>query len=150
MNCGNALKHGYLLGKHNRIRWSTSSKGMTIFHGVPLNTLKKGHWGNWKNWFYGPSIPATRCEHCKIVFLPYDNDTQETPKKEIMACTIIGLIFIVAAIATAGIIFFTNYFFVEIPVAFLIIGGIFSLLILLLGFIFLKHTTDKYRMRQHA
>lgn len=67
-----------------------------------------------------------------------------------MACTIIGLIFIVAAIATAGIIFFTNYFFVEIPVAFLIIGGIFSLLILLLGFIFLKHTTDKYRMRQHA
>lgn len=46
-NCGGKLEHGFLLGKHSRIRWSVSEKGMTIFHGVPLNRLEKGFWRRW-------------------------------------------------------------------------------------------------------
>ena len=119
---------------------------MTIFHGVPLNTLKDGHWRKWKNWIYGPSIPAARCEYCKIVLLSYDNDEQENPKKEMLACRIFGLIFIAAAIATLGIMLLTYCFFMKIPLIISATGGIVSLLILLLGIVLLRHATDKHRM----
>ena len=66
---------------------------MTLFHGIPLNIIKKGHWRNWKNWIYAPSIPATRCEKCKIVFLTYDNEEKENPKKERISSAIIGALF---------------------------------------------------------
>ena len=91
--CGGELIHGYLLGKHNRIRWSISDEGMTIFHGVPLNTLKKGFWRSWENWSYAQSMPAARCEKCKIVLLPYDNNEKENPKKEIISSVMMGIIF---------------------------------------------------------
>ena len=123
---------------------------MTIFHGVPLNTLKEGHWRKWKNWIYGPSMPAARCEHCKIVLLSYDNNEQENPKKEILACRIFGLIFIAAAFATFGTMLLTNCFLAEIPLIFLATGGILSLLILLLGIVFLRHAADKHRMDRHT
>ncbi|MCP5246456.1 MAG: hypothetical protein H6937_11150 [Burkholderiales bacterium] len=119
---------------------------MSIFHGVPLNTLKDGYWHKWKNWIYEPSIPAARCEHCKIVLLSYDNDAQESPKKEILACRIFSLIFIVAATAILGIMLLTYCFFMKIPLIISATGGIVSLLILLLGIILLGHATDKHRM----
>ena len=103
--CGGELRPGYVLGKHNRIRWSVSSKGVTIFHGVPLIKLKKNIWSNWRNWLYAPNIPAKRCENCKLVIFTYDNEETENPKKEfytssIMAGLLImsGLIFGIAAI----------------------------------------------------
>jgi hypothetical protein len=104
-NCGSELRPGYVLGKHNRIRWSVSSKGMTIFHGVPLIKLKKNIWSNWRNWLYAPNIPATRCENCKLVIFTYDNDEAENPEKELYTSSIMaglliisGLIFGIVAI----------------------------------------------------
>jgi hypothetical protein len=99
--CGGELSHGYLLGKHSRIRWSSTKEGMTIFHGVPLIKSGKKYWSNWKNWVYAPSIPAMRCENCKQVFFLYDNEEPENPQKEKIALIIFGATLIVFGVLLA-------------------------------------------------
>jgi hypothetical protein len=89
-NCGGELQRGFLIGKQNRIRWSKSSKGMTIFHGVPLIQLNKGFWLKRQWWLYAPNIPAERCPKCHLAIFAYNNDAEENIKNELWACTIIG------------------------------------------------------------
>lgn len=91
LQCGGNLSAGYLLGKHNRIRWSVSRKGMTIFHGVPLMKSVKNGGSNLNQWFYAPSISAQRCERCRLVFFEYDNEAPETATKEKSVSIVMGL-----------------------------------------------------------
>ncbi len=141
-NCGGELIQGYLLGKHNRIRWSLSDKGMTIFHGVPLNRLKTGFWHRWNNWLYAPSIPAAKCETCKLVLLPYNNDEKENPIKEIISSIMAGLFLIVAGIIITAGTFYTGAFLTEISLLFSATAYGISLLMMLLGSLFVKHAFD--------
>lgn len=88
--CGRALQPGYLLGKQNRIRWSTSPKGMTIFHGVPLMQRQRDFWRSGKWWCNCPNIPAARCEHCRLVLFQYNHDARENPTRERRASLLMG------------------------------------------------------------
>jgi len=101
LQCGGALDHGFLLGKQNRIRWSTSPKGMTIFHGVPLIRHDKGFWRKRAWWLYAPSIPAARCPACHLVVFAYNNDQDERPRAERWACTMIAAVLILIAAVVA-------------------------------------------------
>jgi hypothetical protein len=105
--CGGILEQGYLLGKQNRIRWSVSPKGMTIFHGVPLIKLEKGFWRNSRWWLYAPNIPAKRCQQCRLAIFLYNNDQHETPKNERLATLIIGGGFLLIALAMLSIALFS-------------------------------------------
>ena len=96
-HCGGALDRGYLLGKHNRIRWSTSPKGMTIFHGVPLIGLNKGFWRKRDWWLYAPSIPAARCPACHLVVFAYNNDEKENPRGERWTSAVIAAVLVMVA-----------------------------------------------------
>ena len=138
-NCGNKLKPGYLLGKHFRIKWSSSSKGMTIFHGVPLNRLNKKPLLNWKYWLYAPSIPAMRCEKCKLVLFEYDNDEVENSRNEILASVIIGLaLIILAGLLGNAAIFIGN---LQLDWVLLLRFPFILLALVILGFgaLFIKH-----------
>ena len=105
--CLGSLERGFLIGKQNRIRWSNSTKGMTIFHGVPLIKLNKGFWKKRQWWLYAPNIPAKRCPKCHLAFFSYNNDAKETYKNEIWASAIFGglmffLAILIGVIAIAG------------------------------------------------
>jgi len=137
--CGDELERGYLLGKHNRIRWSRSPKGMTIFHGAPLIRLEQSFWRQWKWWSYAPSIAAVRCEKCRLVSFRYNNDIRENPKKEQLAAVIIGGCLAAAAIALVA---FTSWLWriqSNGPLVLTLLMGVMSLFLLLLGAIFLVH-----------
>lgn len=138
-NCGIPLKQGYLLGKHNRIRWSVSREGMTIFHGVPLIKLKKQFWRDFKWWSFPPSIPAVKCSNCKLVIFEYDNDIIENPNKERIASTIIG-----GALTTAGIVLsiltvMLVIYIKEVHILLILSLGFISFIILLIGALFIAH-----------
>ncbi|MGR9117506.1 MAG: hypothetical protein ACU85E_17300, partial [Gammaproteobacteria bacterium] len=93
-----------------------------------------------RNWLYAPNIPAMRCEQCKLVFFKYDNNEIESPEREIIASVIIGLglIGIGVFLAASTIIIGGNS---ELWSVYLIKGlvGVFSLIVAVLGFLFLKH-----------
>ena len=137
--CGGGLKQGYLLGKQNRIRWSVSPKGMTIFHGVPLIKLEKGFWRNSRWWFYAPSIPAKRCEQCRLAIFSYNNDQHETPKNERLASLIIGGSFVLIALVVLFVALFSWSLLPIVPVIMLIILGVISLILIFLGAILAVH-----------
>ena len=137
--CGGALEQGYLLGKQNRIRWSVSPKGMTIFHGVPLIKLEKGFWRNSRWWFYAPSIPAKRCEQCRLVIFSYNNDQHETPKNERLASLIIGGSFVLIALVMLFVALFSWLLPIKAPVIMLIILGVISLILIFLAAILIVH-----------
>jgi hypothetical protein len=101
--CGGALERGYLLGKQNRIRWSTSPQGMTIFHGVPLIRHEQGFWRKRDWWLYAPRIPAARCRACHLVMFAYNNDQEESPWAERWASAMIAAVFLIIA-AVFGIV----------------------------------------------
>ncbi len=141
-NCGGKLTHGYLLGKHSRIRWSISRKGMTVFHGVPLNILKKGFWCSWKNWLYAPSLPAAKCEKCRTVLFTYDNNEIENPKKEIFASLAIGTVLVIAGISIVVAMLFAGNLQTDIPLFLRATAGFISIVMLLPGIVLLKHAID--------
>ena len=138
-NCAGKLERGFLIGKQNRIRWSKSTRGMTIFHGVPLIKLKKDFWLNLQWWLYAPNIPAARCPKCHLAIFAYNNDAQENFKNDLWACAIIGGLLTFLAILV-GFLAITGGF-TEPPITlflrvFLIITSIIPLL---LGAVFLLH-----------
>lgn len=101
-NCARALEQGCLPGKQNRIRWSVSQKGMTIFHGVPLPGLEDGLRHKWQWWSYAPSIPAARCPACKLAMFACNNESQENSRNGRRASLVIsGLLLLVAAVVGA-------------------------------------------------
>lgn len=138
-NCASKLEYGFLIGKQNRIRWSCSTKGMTIFHGVPLITLEKRFWKNWKWWLYAPNIPAKRCLACHLVIFAYNNDAKENFRNEFWASAVFsGFIFFVAILV--GFIALMS-FLIEpsISIFLSIIISIALIILLLLGVIFGGH-----------
>nr|HIL74097.1 hypothetical protein [Rhodospirillales bacterium] len=143
--CGSELNPGYLLGKHNRIRWSTSSKGMTIFHGVPLIKLNKKYWSNWINWIYAPSIPAMRCEKCRLVFFNYDNEELENSRKEVITSSIIGVALIISGVLLGSMAIYFGNFQLEGMLLLRLIILFFALAILVPGVVFLKHAVTIQR-----
>jgi hypothetical protein len=143
--CGRALEDGYILGKHNRIRWSASAKGMTIFHGVPLLRHEKGFWHRWQWWFYAPSIPAARCPRCHLVMFSYNNDAREEAGNERRVSLILAAILIAAAIAVLAVAWHDWSPQPAIPWLLRIILGIIALLILLIGLIFMGHAARSRR-----
>jgi uncharacterized protein DUF6487 len=142
--CGGGLQQGFILGKHNRIRWSTSPKGMTIFHGVPLIKLEKGFWRKCNWWAYAPSITAKRCQECKIVIFQYNNEQKENPKNERVASLLIGGVIIVAAIAGLLMTYFGWSLNLNIPFYFYLVLGSFSLIIFAIGVMFLTRTKQSH------
>jgi hypothetical protein len=140
LKCGSDLKPGYVLGKHNRIRWSSTRDGMTIFHGVPLIKSGKKYWSKLRNWLYAPNIRAMRCEQCKLVFFKYDNDAVENPRKEIVASVIIGLGLISTGLflAVLGIYIGGDSELKGLYLIKLLIGAMFIIMVTL-GLLFLKH-----------
>ena len=143
IKCGGELESGYLLGKQNRIRWSSSNKGMTIFHGVPLIKLEKGFWRSPYWWKYAPSIAAKRCRQCRLVIFSYDNDQEENPSSERNASLLISLFLIFSSLVIAITAYLGTTLTQSIPVFVYLILGAFALLIFLLGMAFLMHTTNK-------
>ena len=101
-NCGGKLEYGYLIGKQNRIRWSCSTKGMTIFHGVPLIKLEKGFWKKGKWWLYAPNIPAKRCSMCNLVIFAYNNGAKENFRNELLRLI---LCFVAVVLVVLGVVF---------------------------------------------
>lgn len=138
-NCGGTLKRGYLIGKQNQIHWSASEKGMTIFHGVPLIRLEKGHWRRWQSWFYAPSISSERCLECKLVIFSYNNDAKENPRKERWASIILGGFLIAVSIVVGGIALWDWSPQPPVPFFLRIILGLFSLILILAGAMLLTH-----------
>ena len=143
--CGGPLDHGYLLGKHNRIRWSESNKGMTIFHGVPLIRLGKGFWKSGRWWLYAPSIPAVKCRRCKLVTFAYDNDQAEQPAREGWAAAVIGVTMVIAAAAVIGFTLLLGALLPQVPS--LAYGALAIMAVLLagLGLIPLTHSFKTLR-----
>lgn len=144
-NCGGTLKCGYLIGKQNQIRWSDSAKGMTIFHGVPIIQLEKGHWRRWQSWLYAPSISSERCPECKLVIFSYNNDAKENPRKERWASIFLGGFLIAVAIAVGGIAVWDWSPQPPVPLVLRIILGFFSLILLSGGAMFLAHVVRSLR-----
>jgi hypothetical protein len=143
--CGNTLSRGYLLGKQNRIRWSITEKGMTVFHGVPLIKRRKGFWFNRKFWLYAPCIPAARCEKCKIVLFTYDNDVQESPKREKAASLFIGSMLCTAGILTGAAGMYLGRMDIQAPPFIEIMASIMSLAMLVIGVAFVRHALKPAR-----
>lgn len=138
-NCGGVLQHGFLIGKQNRIRWSKSTKGMTIFHGVPLIKLEKGFWHKWQWWLYAPNIPAERCPKCHLAIFAYNNDAQENSKNDLWACTIIGGLLTFLAILFGFIAIFSSLTQQKVPLFLYLILFFASVIPLILGLLFLVH-----------
>jgi len=138
--CGGSLDHGYLLGKHNRIRWSQSDKGMTIFHGVPLTRLSKGFWKNRRWWLYAPSIPAVKCRRCRLVTFAYDNDEAEQPAREGWAAALVGLAMVISAAAVAGFTFLLHALLPRVPSVAFGALAVMAVLLAALGLIPLIHS----------
>lgn len=139
LKCGGDLSHGYILGKHSRIRWSSTREGMTIFHGIPLIKSGRKYWSEWRNWIYAPNVPAMRCESCRLVFFQYDNEEIESSRKEILASVIIGIALSICGLSLAGLaLFIASY---DLKGMYLLnpLLVILSLLILLPGLLFIKH-----------
>ena len=140
--CGDSLGQGYLLGKQNRIRWSVSPKGMTIFHGVPLIRLEDGFWRKRQWWSYAPSIPAARCTACRLAVFTYTNDAQENPANECRASIVIsGLLFLLAAVVGA----LTLLAGPSLPVLWLTVLGGFALIALVAGVLLMVHVVRYFR-----
>lgn len=132
-NCGGSFEQGYLLGKQNRIRWSVSPKGMTIFHGVPLLKLEKGFWRNKRWWMYAPSIPAKRCRQCRLAIFSYNNNQDEISKNERLTSLIIGGYLVLAVLAMLFVAILTWILPIKVSVIAFVIFGLFSLILLSLG-----------------
>lgn len=141
-DCGDKLEYGFLIGKQNRIRWSCSTKGMTIFHGVPLIKLEEGFWKKWKWWLYAPNIPAKRCSMCRLVIFAYNNDTKENFRNEFWASAIFSGFTFFVAILTGFIVLAS--FLIEPPISLLLrfVLCFASIVILLLGVIFGRHAFE--------
>lgn len=134
--CGEPMEQGYLLGKQNRIRWSVSPRGITIFHGVPLIRLEDKFWRKGRWWAYAPSIPAARCTACRLAMFTYNNDAQENPANERRATAVIsGLLFLVAALISGLVIFAWS----SLPLVWLIVTGGFALIALVLAVVLSVH-----------
>ncbi|ADE15258.1 hypothetical protein Nhal_2159 [Nitrosococcus halophilus Nc 4] len=143
--CRSELQCGYLLGKQNRIRWSKSPKGMTIFHGVPLMKLEKDFWRRGRWWWFAPSIKAVRCEKCRLVIFHYNNDAQENMQNEQTALLIMGGFLSVAAVALIGFVLWVWSLPASMPLVAVLLMVLISLLMLLLGFVFLMHAVRSLR-----
>lgn len=148
--CLGNLERGFLIGKQNRIRWSNSTKGMTIFHGVPLIKLNKGFWKKRQWWLYAPNIPAKRCPKCRLVFFSYNNDAKETLNNEIWASSISGglmffLAILIGTIAAASWI-------IQPPITLLLRLGITLAAIIpfVLGLIFGAHAFKINKVKNRA
>ena len=140
--CGGPLQQGYLLGKQNRIRWSVSPRGMTIFHGVPLIRLEDGFWRKRQWWSYAPSIPASRCTACRLVVFAYNNDAQESPANERRAAVIISILLFLVAATIGGLLLMAGS---ALPLAWRIVLGGLAILPLLLGGMLLRHALRYFR-----
>jgi len=138
--CGGPLDHGYLLGKHNRIRWSKSDKGMTIFHGVPLTRLSKGFWKTRRWWLYAPSIPAVKCRRCRLVTFAYDNEETEQPAREGWAAALIGVVMVTAAAAIVAFAFLLRALLPQLPSLAYAALAVMAVLLAGLGLIPLIHS----------
>jgi len=138
--CALPLEKGYLLGKQNRIRWSSSEKGMTIFHGVPLIKLKQRFWRSLKWWLYSPSISAARCPQCQVVIFDYNNNEPENTKKERFACMIIGFVLVALGVITGTLSFYGWPASNEMSWVFQLISGLLTLILLVLGAAFVGHS----------
>jgi hypothetical protein len=110
--CGGPLQSGYLLGQHSRIRWATSNKGLTIFHGVPLIRKVKS---SWQRWFYAPNVPSHRCTKCQIVITSYDNTDVENYKKEYIVTMVFGVLSLLLGTLTLLPIVFMQFFMEDSP-----------------------------------
>jgi hypothetical protein len=121
-----------LLGKQNRIRWSVSQKGMTIFHGVPLLRLEDGFWRKRHWWSYAPSIPAARCPACKLEMFAYNNEAQENLRNEWRASIIINrfLLPVAAAVGAMAVRDWTSHS--PVPLLWQLVMGGFTLVALVL------------------
>ena len=147
--CGGTIQAGYLLGKHNRIRWSASDKGMTIFHGVPLITLEPGYWRRGKWWSYAPSIRAQRCRRCRLVTFNYNNDAREKPRREYVACLTFGATLLIAAIVLLTVIIFAGSVFASAPLVLRLALLAVALPVAAAGVVLLIHA-GRYRRRESA
>ena len=143
LKCSGPLESGYLLGKQNRIRWSSSNKGMTIFHGVPLIKLEKGFWHRSHWWKYAPSIAAKRCKQCRLVIFSYNNDQKENLANERNASLLIAIFLILSSIIVVIAAYLGAILSQSIPLFVNLILGAFALLIFIFGMTFLIHTINK-------
>lgn len=144
--CGVKLEEGYILGKQNRIRWSASPKGMTIFHGVPLIKLEKGFWRKYRWWVYAPNIPAKRCKKCHLAVFLYNNDQQESHKNERIVCSIAGGALIIFSLAGLFLTVLGWSLPTKLPVFAFVLLSILSLVLLLLGAILIRHVLRLYEL----
>lgn len=141
--CGGLLEKGYLLGKQNRIRWSSSNKGMTIFHGVPLIKLEKGFWRKAHWWKYAPGIEAKRCKNCRLVMFSYNNEREENVAGERTASLLIAGLFISGSVIVVIAGYLGTVFAQPIPLFIYLIFGVLALFLLILGIAFFKHSINK-------
>jgi hypothetical protein len=133
------VEQGYLRGKQNRIRWSVSQKGMTIFHGVPLLRLEDGFWRKRHWWSYAPSIPAARCPACKLAMFACNNEAQENLRNEQRASIIISgfLLPVAVAVGAMAVRDWTSHS--PVPLFWQLVMGGFTLVAPVLGVLFAVH-----------
>lgn len=143
--CGGALDPGYLLGKQSRIRWSTSPKGMTIFHGVPLIRHDKGFWRKRAWWLYAPSIPAARCPACHLVVFAYNNDQEESPWAERSATAIIAAVFFAVAAVFGVVALLDLPLKAQLPPVLRMISAVVALVLSVFAAIPLLHVLRSFR-----
>lgn len=141
--CSGPLEQGYLLGKQNRIRWSSSNKGMTIFHGIPLIKLEKGFWHRSHWWKYAPSIAAQRCKKCRLVIFSYNNDQEENPAGERKASLLIAIFLVLSSVVVAIAAYAGTALAQSIPLFIYLTLGILVLFLFILGMTFLINTINK-------
>lgn len=150
--CGGELQHGHLIGKQNRIRWSLSPKGVTIFHGVPLMRYQQGFWPRWRQMLYAPSIEAARCLKCQIVVFRYNNIAEENPRNEWLALVILGGILMACSIALVILTWGVSNLASKMPLFAALLIGLVAVILFLMGVLCLAHATRIWRAnkRLHA
>ena len=150
--CGGELQHGYLIGKHNRIRWSLSPKGVTIFHGVPLMRREQGFRRLWRQMLYAPNIKAARCLKCQIVVFRYNNTAQETPRNEWLASMILGGILMATSIFLVILTWGVSNLASKMPLFGGLLIGLVAVTVFLMGGLCLAHAIRIWRAnkRLHA
>lgn len=113
---------------------------MTIFSGVPLLKMKKRYWCSMNWWLFAPNVPAFRCPECLVVIFNYDNDESENPSKERIACIVLGIGLAATGLASGTMGLLSWFFIDKVPWFFLLIFGLFSTILLVLGILFLRHS----------
>jgi len=136
--CGGALEHGFLLGKHGRIRWSSSPEALTIAAGVPLLHRKPGFWRSWRWWFFAPSIAGSRCPRCQLVVFRYDNPAAEHPRRDRIVSLIIGTYLLVCGVALSVTVIWMATLAVTSP-AMIVALALLALVVLALPMPFVIH-----------